>query len=113
MSALNAINLSRFFLKFIPQDPDPGSAFFCGSGFLDSKKCGSCGRIPDPDPHHCTEQCVSFFCSLQRFCFIYLMGRGEGKNNLVGKYSPLAIRGDIGTSFLSQQKKFSKELDST
>ena len=23
MSALNAINLSRFFLKFIPQDPDP------------------------------------------------------------------------------------------
>ena len=23
MSAINAINLSRFFLKFIPQDPDP------------------------------------------------------------------------------------------
>ena len=30
MSAINAINLSRFFLKFILQDPDPdpGSAFF-------------------------------------------------------------------------------------
>ena len=35
ISAINAINLSRFFLKFIPHDPDPGS--------LDSKKCGSCG----------------------------------------------------------------------
>ena len=23
MSAINAINLSRFFLKFIPHDPDP------------------------------------------------------------------------------------------
>ena len=39
MSAINAINLSRFFLYFIPQDPDPHSE--CGSGSLDSNKCGS------------------------------------------------------------------------
>ncbi len=43
MSAINAINLSRFFLKFIPQDPDLGSALKCGSGSLYSKNA-------DPDP---------------------------------------------------------------
>ena len=35
MSAINAINLSRFFLYFIPQDPDPRTqkkADPCGSG---------------------------------------------------------------------------------
>ncbi len=42
MSAINAINLSRFFIYFIPQDPDSHSE--CGSWSLDSKNS-------DPDPH--------------------------------------------------------------
>ncbi len=40
MSAINAMNLSRFFLSFIPQDPDPDpdpwtqiNADRCGSGY--------------------------------------------------------------------------------
>ena len=46
MSAINAIHLSRFFLKFISQDPDPH--FFVDPDPWTQKMW----ILADPDPQH-------------------------------------------------------------
>ena len=65
MSAINAINLSRFFLYFIPQDPDPWTQMNA-----------------DPDPHLCIKE-IQPFARRQHFVDFFVVNPPPPINNKI------------------------------